>query len=111
MNAPVNAVRARYYPAAVLLPGEQQPWQRVAVYLADDGIHIYRQPTEQADFEAPVNWDATHLPAVPNAAGIYVTLADGGVVSITANTGCSSCGSRLAQWAGPSWARFERARG
>jgi hypothetical protein len=101
----VSVVRARYFPAQVLLP-ELGVWSRTYVLLADDGLHAFRRTGEVAQWHQAVDW--SRMPSVlPSARegrnGITVHLADGTTAVLTTGGGCG-CGSPLKSWAGPSWA-------
>ena len=54
-------MRARYFPAQVLLP-ELGVWSRVYVLLADDGLHVFRRTGEVAQWHQAVDW--SRMPAV-----------------------------------------------
>lgn len=105
----MSTVRARYYPAALRLPGEATPRRKQYVLLSDDGLRVWSRPQEEPDVHMPVDWAATpKLPTGRQArAGVVVQLITGEIVSITPGAGCR-CGA-LGRWSGPSWASSVRA--
>lgn len=101
--------RAVYRSALVQLPDEPRPRRRQFVVLAEGGdhagLHAFSRPGPVGEVVLPINWDATSIPSARDARnGIYVTLTDGRVVTITPG-GCSRCGT-LGRWPGPSWAVY-----
>lgn len=103
----MTVIRARYYPASVVLPGEPRPRRKVYVLLAQggehDGLHVFGRPTEDADVHLPVDWSRTTIPPHRQARnGVSVHLRDGGLAVVTAGGGCR-CG-QMGRWAGPAWA-------
>ena len=105
----MTAVRGRWFPAAVKFALRTQPWQRCLVIAADDGLHIFRQPSETAEWHAPIDWVATRLPDTRRAARIgFDVYTTKGLVVVTLGSGCR-CGS-LGHWDGPEWARTETLR-
>jgi hypothetical protein len=103
----MTVVRGHWFPAAVTLPGQQQPWSRCYVIAADDGLHVFKQRSERASWYSPVEWATTSLPTTDKQArrGFDVH-TDAGLVVVTMGTRCG-CGA-LGSWAGPTWARAER---
>lgn len=105
----MSAVRARFYPASLRLPGEVKPRRRQYVLLTDDGLRVWSRPQEEPDVHMPVDWQATpKLPTGRQArAGVTLQLTTGEVVVITPQAGCR-CGA-LGKWSGPAWATSVRA--
>lgn len=105
----VTTVRGRWYPAAVVLPGEARPWPRCYVIAADDGLHVWTRRGETADWHASIRWDLTALPATDREArcGFNVGTA-AGLAVVTAGAGCR-CGV-LGRWGGPEWSHVETVR-
>lgn len=105
----MSLVRGRWFPASVVLPDLRLPMQRCYVLAADNGLHVFRRPSESADWHASVDWDRVTLPKDDHAArrGFDVHTAKGLAV-VTLGSGCR-CGA-LGKWAGPLWARAEAVR-
>jgi len=105
----MTIVRGRWFPALVIIPGMPKPWRRCYVLAADDGLHVFRQRGEQADWHSGIDWTATVLPTTQREVQRGVSVhTDDGLVVVTLGSGCS-CGS-MGNWRGPSWAREELAR-
>lgn len=106
----MSPVRGRWFPASVVLPGQQSnPWQRCYVLAAEDGLHLFRRPSETADWHSPIDWTRTTLPTADRVARRGFDVHTGrGLVVVTLGSGCR-CGS-LGRWAGPGWARAETIR-
>lgn len=102
----MTTVRARYFPASVVLPDGRQ-LRRVYVLLAEGGehagMHVFERP-DHLVFHAAVNWLRTSPPKTGRQArnGIDVELTDGTTAVITAGGSCR-CGA-LGRWGGPEWA-------
>ena len=105
----MTIVRARWFPASVVLPDEPQPWQRCYVIAADDGLHVWRRRSEVADWHSAVIWPLTTLPATDRAAhrGFDVN-TEAGLVVVTLGSGCR-CGA-MGHWKGPAWSNVEQVR-
>lgn len=98
----MTPVRGRWFPVAAVLPGEHRPWQRVYAVAADDGLHLYTRPSEDADWYSPVEWARTRLPENDDQARWgWDVHTDAGLVVLTLGTGCR-CG-HLGRWQGPAW--------
>jgi hypothetical protein len=101
----VTVVEGRYFPATVRFPTGSL-WRRVYVVIArngdHDGLHIWRQPRDDPDFRAAVDWTRTHVPRPRQARNGVDVYTDQGLVIVTSDQGCR-CG-QLARWAGPTWA-------
>lgn len=109
MTTTQAAVLTRWFPADVLLPGRAHPWHRVYVMVTETDVMVWSEPKETPDWSAPVDWSQTVLPESdqPVRYGLDLHTTEGLVV-VTLGSGCR-CGV-LGKWAGPSWARLERAR-
>jgi hypothetical protein len=100
------SVRARYFPASVVLPDGRQ-MRRVYVLLAEGGehhgLHVYARPDDEV-FHAPINWLRTPKLRTGRASrnGVDIHLTDGGIAVITPGAACR-CGV-LGRWSGPGWA-------
>ena len=106
----MTVVRGRWFPVSVVLPGQRdRPWQRCYAVATDTALHLFRRPSEVADWSAPIVWDRTTLPGTDLVArrGFDVH-TEAGLVVVTLSSGCR-CGS-LGRWAGPTWARTETIR-
>jgi hypothetical protein len=106
----VTIVEAKYFPATVLLPNGVT-WGRTYVVIArggdEDGLHIWRQPSDVAEYVGNVDWVRTMIPELHQARNGVSVHTDLGLVVVTLSDGCR-CGS-LARWAGPGWATTVRA--
>lgn len=107
----MTEVHGRWFPVSVVLPGEPRPRRRMYVVAADDGLHLFSRPSEDADWHSPIDFDRTELPRTPRQARIGWTVhtADGPVVLTLDQAGGCRCG-QMGRWAGPTWSRVEAVR-
>lgn len=108
----MTTVRARWFPATILLDGVVSRGRYVLLAEGGDmgGLHVWSRPGEVADLHVPVDWSATEVPSERAARnGVNVRLVDGRLAVVTPNSGCR-CG-QLGRWAGPSWAHTVAVRG
>lgn len=109
----MTVIRARWYPASVRTP-DGTIWRKAHVVAAEGGerrgLHIFRRPSERADWWGDIDWSVTtSVPTDRRArSGVSITLTTGGVAVVTYSPGCR-CGA-LGRWAGPSWATTTTAR-
>lgn len=106
----MTTVEGRYFPATVMFPGGST-WARTYVIIARggdyDGLHIWRQPGDVAEYRAGIDWGLTRIPPAWQARnGVTVHLTSNELITVTPGGGCR-CGA-LARFAGPSWANTVR---
>lgn len=105
----MTTVEAQWYPAIVRFPNGIT-WSRTYVVIArggdEDGLHIWRQPSDTAEWTAAINWAATTVPSDHQARNGVPVRTDQGLVVITLSQGCR-CGA-LGSWRGPDWANTVR---
>lgn len=95
----------------MILPDKPKPWTRCYILAADNGLHIFKRRSEQADWHSGVEWATTSLPRSESQARVGFSVhTDAGLVVVTlSSSACGRCGS-LGSWPGPSWARAEQVR-
>jgi hypothetical protein len=92
-----TAVRASWWPAAIRIPGEEQPRTSRRIYATPEGLYVFARPGGEPDWWSPLlpdqdrpatNWTARN--------GVYLMTA-AGQVTITLEGGCG-CGNPLKRW-------------
>jgi hypothetical protein len=102
-------VLGRWFPADAVLPERRLPWHNVYVLCTDTDLCIWQRVSEAPDWSSPLE-GAPQLPATDRVArNGFDVHTQAGLAVVTLGSGCR-CG-RLGKWAGPVWARTERARG
>lgn len=110
MTALAAAVRARWFPAEVLLPGRTQAWPRCYTLATDHELCVFTKVSDDPEWHSLIHWGSTVLPSVERDARWGVDVyTEAGLVVVTAGGGGCRCGS-LGRWQGPTWARREHAR-
>ena len=104
----MTVVRGRWFPALVIVPPGSGTWRRCLVIAADDGVHVFRSPSDRADWFAPVDWGIQEvLPGTDREAKRgFSILTDRGLVAVTLGSGCR-CGA-MGHWKGPAWSNVEQ---
>lgn len=102
---------ARWFPAAIQLPGESRPHLRRYIVLADQGeeagLWVFDRP-DSVVFRSAVDYTRTTVPKgrqARNGVDVHLLTDDGedaGLAIVTVGGGCK-CGA-LGRWGGPSWA-------
>lgn len=110
-----TAVVHEWFPAFFHAPGGGQPWIRCRVFLAPQGLYVYRNPPEHEEtftngaspaWFSPVDYSKTPKPVSGYAAmnaGIPIMTAAGKV--IVQPTGGCRCNTRSLRTWTPAWSR------
>lgn len=111
-----TSIRAEWWPAAVRLPGQEQPIRTAKVFATREGLYVYTgRPADAAnglepDFYSPILYDKTARPGTSYAArqAGHIIVTEAGHVVVQQLGGCGCTHQALKSWR-PAWASYNEA--